>query len=86
IVEYYVANSQNELLKLQITNRNDLSYSIEAQTRADKEYTMIGIATEFEHKINVVQWLYFDSTSDLLYEYDLPNDQLKEFDVNQLVS
>ena len=80
IVEYYVANSQNELLKLQITNRNDLSYSIEAQTRADKEYTMIGIATAFEHKTNVVQWLYFDSTSDLLYEYDLPNDQLIKFD------
>jgi len=80
IVEYYVANSQNELLKLQIKNRNDLSYSIEAQTRADKEYTMIGIATAFEHKTNVVQWLYFDSDKDLLYEYDLPNDQLIKFD------
>jgi len=79
VVEYYIANSKNQLLQLHIGKKEDLSYSIERQTRADKEYTVVGIATESEHATNTIQWLYFENANQILYEYDLPNDRLVEF-------
>jgi hypothetical protein len=79
VVEYYIANSKNELLQLLVKKQNEINYSIEKQTRNNKEYTLIGIAGTFEHHSNTVQWLYFDSEEDKLYEYDLPNDNLIEF-------
>ncbi|WP_293312259.1 hypothetical protein [Pedobacter sp. UBA5917] len=79
LVEYYVANTKNEQLQLLVKNRNEINYSIEKQTRGDKEYVLIGIATTEEHHINTVQWLYLDNEQDKLYEYDLVNDNLVEF-------
>lgn len=79
LVEYYVANSKNEQLQLLVKNRDEINYSIEKQTRADKEYVLIGIAGTEEHRLNTVHWLYFDNEEDKLYEYDLPNDSLAEF-------
>lgn len=78
-VEYYVANSKNELLQLLVKNKDEINYSIEKQTRNNKEYTLIGIAGTLEHHSNTVQWLYLDSEEDKLYEYDLQNDSLIEF-------
>lgn len=80
LVEYYVANTKNEQLQLLVKNRNEINYSIEKQTRGDKEYVLIGIATTEEHHINTVQWLYLDNEQDKLYEYDLVNDNLVEFE------
>ncbi|RBQ09986.1 hypothetical protein [Pedobacter miscanthi] len=80
LVEYYIANSKNEQLQLLVKNRDEINYSIEKQIRADKEYMLIGIAGTEEHRLNTVQWLYFDNELDKLYEYDLPNDSLVEFD------
>ena len=79
VVEYYIANSKNELLRLQVDRKDDLTYSIEQQTRGDKEYTVLGIATESERATNTIQWLYFENATQILYEYDLPNDRLVEF-------
>jgi hypothetical protein len=80
LVEYYIANSRNELLKLHIKNRDQLTYSIEKQTRNDKEYIMIGISTTSENHVNTIQWLYVEKTENILYEYDLANDRLVRFD------
>lgn len=79
LVEYYIANSKNELLKLHINNRDELTFSIEKQIRESREYTMIGISTTSEKQVNTVQWLYFDHEKNILYEYDLANDKLVEF-------
>lgn len=80
MVEYYVANSKNELLQQLVKNKEEINYSIEKQTRNNKEYVLIGIAASAEHRINTIQWLYFDNEADKLYEYDLPNDKLITFD------
>ena len=80
LVEYYIANSQNELIKSAVANKEQLEYSIEEQKRDGKEYTMIGIATISEHKTNTIQWLFYEYTdARKLYEYDLQNDKLIEF-------
>lgn len=81
-VEYYIANSKNELLKSHIENPSpdeELSYSIEDRERNGKSYTVLGLANEFEHRTSIIQWLYFDQETKKLYEYDLGNDKLIEF-------
>jgi len=79
LAEYYVANSKKDLIKLAIKYKEDLGYSVEKQSRDDKEYYVLGFYTESEHKINTFQWLYIDPESDKIYEYDLPTDKLIYF-------
>lgn len=79
LAEYYIANSKNDLVKLSLKDKIDLAYSVKKQTRENKEYYVLGIYTEFEHKINTFQWLYIDPENDKIYEYDLPNDKLIYF-------
>lgn len=79
LAEYYIANSKKDLIKLFVKNRNALAYSVEKQTKENKEYYVLGIYTESEHKINTFQWLYIDPETDMIYEYDLPNDKLIKF-------
>jgi len=80
LVEYYVASSDNKLIKHHVKNRDQLSYSIEHQTRDSKEYVMIGISVTSEGHVNTIQWLYVDKAENSLYEYDLPNDRLVRFE------
>lgn len=82
LTEYYIANSGNALLKQQVKNKGELSYSIEKQTRENKEYILIGIATVTAQHAETVQWLYFDNDEDLLYEYNLPQDRLVKYEQN----
>lgn len=79
LAEYYIVNSKKDLIKLFVKNRNALAYSVEKQTKENKEYYVLGIYTESEHKINTFQWLYIDPETDTIYEYDLPNDKLIKF-------
>lgn len=80
IAEYYIANSKNELLKNIIENKGRLEYSIEQQQRNSKEYTVLGIGTVTEGRITKAQWLFYDAENKILYEYDLPNDELVVFE------
>ncbi|MBD3905223.1 hypothetical protein NAL32_11795 [Chryseobacterium sp. Ch-15] len=79
LAEYYIANSKNDLIKLFVKNKDALAYSVEKQIKENKEYYVLGIYTESEHKINTFQWLYIDPETDTIYEYDLPNDKLIKF-------
>lgn len=80
-VEFYLANSKNELVKSAIKDpKADLSYSIEEKDRDGRSYIVLGISNDFEHHTNIIQWLYLDNENRKLYEYDLPNDKLIQFD------
>lgn len=79
LAEYYIANSKKDLIRLHLKNKDELAYSIEKRNKNDKEYYVLGIYTESEHKINTFQWLYIDPETDKIYEYDLPNDRLIYF-------
>lgn len=80
IAEYYIANSKNELLKSIIDNKDRLEYSVEQQQRDGKKYTVLGIGTINEGRITKAQWLFYDAENKILYEYDLPNDELVVFE------
>jgi hypothetical protein len=79
IVEYYLTQTKNPLLRLAVKSRDELIYSIESRTREEHGYTVIGIAPVVPSGANIVQWLYVDEEKDKLYEYDLPEDKLIAF-------
>ncbi|MRN00316.1 hypothetical protein D1Z97_03750 [Riemerella anatipestifer] len=56
-----------------------LEYSIESRTENNRDYQVLGIGYTFEHKFNVIQWLYIDIETQKIYEYDIANDKLAEF-------
>ena len=78
IVEYYLATTKNKLLKHMVREQDDISFSIEERSRSNRAYTMIGIAAG-QNQASPVQWLYVDAENYQLYEYDLPNDELKAY-------
>lgn len=81
LVEYYLANSKKDLVKAHLKNPDtEFVYSIEDRQKDGRSYTVLGIANEFEHHTSIIQWLYLDSETRKLYEYDLANDKLVEFD------
>ena len=81
LVEYYLANSKIELVKSNIESPDaNLIYSIEDGEKNGRSYTVLGISNEFEHRTSIIQWLYLDNENRKLYEYDLGNDKLIEFD------
>lgn len=80
MTEYYIANSENRLLKKLIAENVQLTYSVEQQEREGTEYSVLGIGSYEEHHNVTVQWLFYDHEKEVLYEYDLPNDRLRYFD------
>ncbi|MBD1385052.1 hypothetical protein IDJ75_07155 [Mucilaginibacter rigui] len=79
IVEYFLTQTKNPLLRNAIKNRDELTYSIEKKNRGGQDYRVIGIAPVGENGSNIVQWLYIDDEYDKVYEYDLPEDKLIQF-------
>jgi hypothetical protein len=80
-VEYYIANSKQELIIAHIEDAStEFMYSIEERERDDIQYTVIGISNHFESNKNTFQWLFFEIDKGIVYEYDLINDELIEFE------
>lgn len=79
-VEYYLANTNNRLIRDYIRKKTKLSYSIEQQYKDEQEYTIIGISTTAQHHVNIIQWLYLNVAENSSYEYDLAADSLIRFD------
>jgi len=80
-VEYYLANSKQDLVKLAISNpKNSLIYSIEEREMDGKRYYAVGIFSEFENHQSIIQWIYLSQDLGTIFEYDLPNDALIKFE------
>lgn len=80
LAEYYIANSNNKLIKFAIQNKDQLEYSIEKRTVNNKDYEVFGIGYTFEHRFNIMQWIYIDRETKQIFEYDLPNEKLVAFE------
>ena len=78
-MQYYLANNQNKLVKLNLNANSDLVYSIENGQKNGRSYTMLGLATESEGHSSIIVWLYLDNETRRFYEYDLGEDKLVEF-------
>lgn len=53
-----------------------IAYIKDTTTREDVKYVMVKIGHSFEHRYVTKQWIYIDSLSKVIYEYDLVNDSL----------
>ena len=80
VAEYYIANSKNELIRQTIKDKNQIEYSIEKRTENNRDYDLLGIGYMFEHRFNVMQWIYIENVNYRIFEYDLPNEKLTEFE------
>lgn len=80
IVENYIANSKNEMIKLAINNKDQIEYSIEEKTENNKTYDVLGIGITFEHRFNILQWIYIYRDTNIMYEYDIANEKLIPFE------
>lgn len=80
LVEYYIANSKNELIKHSIKTKEQLEYSIEERFENNRHYEMLGIGYTFDHRFSIMQWIYIDRETKQIYEYDLSNERLIAFD------
>lgn len=77
--EYYIANTNNELLLSAIKNNEQLEYSIEDQIKNNTNYQVLGIGYTIDHHFTVMQWVYIDPATQTIYEYDLSKDRLQSF-------
>ena len=81
LVEYYLANSKDELVQINLKENASLIYSIEQRERKGKEYIVLGISNDFQTHTSIIKWLYYENgENDKLYEYDLVEDKLIPFD------
>lgn len=81
MVEYYIANAENELLHASLNSKEAvLSYSIEQKKEKGKEYTVVGLTHTLDHHSSIIQWLYISfEEKETLYEYNIATGQLAEF-------
>lgn len=80
LAEYYIANSKNKLIKQAINAKDPIEYSVEMRTEKDRDYEVLGIGNTFENRFTIMQWIYIDRENKKIYEYDLPNEKLIEFE------
>lgn len=80
VAEYYIANTKNDLIKHAIKDKNQIEYSIEKRTENNRDYDLLGIGYMFEHRFNIMQWIYIENVNYRIFEYDLPNEKLIEFE------
>ncbi|WP_114792560.1 hypothetical protein U0035_02265 [Niabella yanshanensis] len=81
LVEYYIAYSKQPLvlLHLGMPEQTTFVYSIEERDEKGRHYVVLGLSNDQGTHSNIIQWLYLDSETHRLYEYDLVNDRLIPF-------
>ncbi len=80
LVEYYIAYSKQPLVLLHLEMpETEFVYSIEEREEKGRHYIVLGLSNDHGTHSNIIQWLYVDAETHILYEYDLSNDQLIPF-------
>lgn len=80
LVEYYIAYSKQPLVLLHLEMpETEFVYSIEEREEKGRHYIVLGLSNDQGTHSNIIQWLYVDSETHVLYEYDLANETLIPF-------
>jgi hypothetical protein len=72
IIDYLEHNSE----RLTEVDGHPVTYMKDAAIREGRKYAMVKIGHSFEHRYVTDQWIFIDSLTKEIYEYDLPNDSL----------
>ena len=72
IAEYYLANSQRDLVKYHLQNPDaNIGFSMEENDWEEVNYTQIGIFNKVGSNLTTLQWLFYNPKTQQLFEYDL---------------
>ena len=78
-VSQYIKRSQMDLIALDKKTNKQISWMIDKQERNERVYYAIKIGRDFEDRFVSDGWIFIDSASRQVYEYDLAEDSLIEF-------
>lgn len=86
VIAHYIKNSDIDLIKLAIKNNRQLEWYLDRiEDKDSTKYLIFNIGKdEFDEgntnaRFTSCGWVYIDSISKKLYEYDLPNDTIIEW-------
>lgn len=74
--EYIVKYLDSNKDRLTEVDGHPLTYMKETMVRNERSYVVVKIGHSFEHNYITDQWIYIDSLTKGIYEYDLVNDSL----------
>lgn len=83
LIVNYIKNSENELIKLSLAHNQRIEWLLDRKEKTDStNYYIFTIGQEVSEedgsnkRFSTNGWIYIDSISKTIYEYDLPNDTL----------
>ena len=83
IAENYIKNSDNELIKISLKNKEKVEWLLDRTEKTDStNFYIFNIGQDVTDENNTNPrfssdgWIYIDSISKKVYEYDLPNDTI----------
>ncbi len=83
IIADYIKKSDNQLIKLALKNKEQVEWLLDRTEKTDStNYYIFNIGQNVMDENNTNPrftsdgWIYIDSLSKIVYEYDLPNDSL----------
>lgn len=83
LISDYVKNSDNELIRISVKNKENVEWLLDRTEKTDStNYYIFQIGQDVSEKdgsdlrFSTDGWIYVDSISKKIYEYDLPNESL----------
>ncbi len=76
LVINYIKHTHNKLILLAKKDTARLEWFKDNETRNGTKYIVVEIGSDFEFRFIPRSWLYINSTSRKVYEYDIANDTL----------
>ena len=83
LIADYVKNSDNELIRISVKNKENVEWLLDRTEKTDStNYYIFQIGQDVSEKdgsdlrFSTDGWIYVDSISKKIYEYDLPNESL----------
>lgn len=83
LIAYYIRKSDNELITSSLKNKEKIEWLLDRTEKTDStNYYIFNIGQEVteedgsEPRFTSDGWIYIDSISKKIYEYDLPNERL----------
>jgi len=74
--EYIIKYLESNKDRLTEVDGRPVTYIKDTTERNERNYAMVKIGHSFEHRYVTDQWIFVDSLTKEIYEYDLPNDSL----------
>jgi hypothetical protein len=83
LIVFYIKNSKNELVKMSYQNNEPIKWLLDSTEKTDStNYYIFNIGRDVseedgsEKRFSPYCWLYIDSLTNKIYEYDIPNERL----------